>query len=214
LGYHATGPGTSFALVRAVNGWGDYFFDDKKEFDGTNQELFVPSVPASTLYPFRLLPKFTETSLVNLALASGLLGYALGIEGTLPSCPATGQGTYTFDFRPHSAIDVCYSHLNGQVEIDAVFTARRAGVETLFVVEAKASNELRQIAKHKLLYPVLSLKDRVPVNMTICPVYLRAVRRPGGLHFYIAEIEHEDGMHLNELNVRRRRHLVLEGMID
>jgi hypothetical protein len=142
------------------------------------------------LFTFALLPKFTETSLVNLALASGLLSHALRIDDEeLPSAPATGQGTYSFTFSPHADLNVTWAHTKGQVEIDAAITAKRCGEETLFVVEAKAGDDFDSLAKHKLLYPALALRSGVPEHMPLVPVYIRVLRRMDGLHFYFAECE-------------------------
>jgi hypothetical protein len=72
------------------------------------------------------------------------------------------------------------------VQIDGVFIAKRHGIETLFVLEAKAGRGLDSLAKHKLVYPYLALRSHVPDYMPITPVYLRAVRESGELHFYVA----------------------------
>lgn len=52
-------------------------------------------------------------------------------------------------------------HYKGQVEIDALFVGRRNRQETLFVIEAKTSNNFQSLAKHKLVYPVLALSSNV-----------------------------------------------------
>lgn len=181
---------THFALARCVDGWSDYFLLDEDLFSGSASELFVPPVPTRQLFPFTLLPKFTETSLINLAIASGLLAQALRFDPDTPlSVPATGQGTYSFNFSPHRDLGVTWVHNRGQVEIDAVLVARREGKETLFVIEAKAGDEFESLAKHKLLYPVLALRSRIPDYVPIVPVYIRALRRAEGIHFHIAECE-------------------------
>jgi hypothetical protein len=54
-------------------------------------------------------------------------------------------------------------------------------------VEAKAGDEFDTLAKHKLLYPVLALRSGIPEYMPVVPVYLRVLRRPEGLHFFVAE---------------------------
>lgn len=180
---------THFALAKCINGWDDYFLLDDQVFGGCQPELFVP-VSLRQLFAFSLLPKFTETSLVNLAIASGLLSHALALDDeVLPSAPATGQGTYSFAFLPHEVLKVEWQHAKGQVEIDAAFVAKRQGVETLFVIEAKSSDELDSLAKHKLAFPVQAMRMSVPNHMSVTPVYIRAVGRSDGIHFYIAECE-------------------------
>jgi hypothetical protein len=159
-------------------------------FADAKPELFIPPVPMRQLFAFTLLPKFTETSLVNLAIASGLLSHALGLDdAALPSVPATGQGTYSFTFSPHAELDLSWSHSKGQVEIDAAIIAKRRGEETLFVIEAKAGDDFDSLAKHKLVYPALALRSGVPQYVPLVPVYIRVLRRTDGLHFYLAECE-------------------------
>ncbi|MBX3399555.1 MAG: hypothetical protein KF873_12500 [Gemmataceae bacterium] len=179
---------THFSLARCVSGWGDYFLLDQEVFAEAKPQLFIPPVSLRQLFAFTLLPKFTETSLVNLAVASGLLSHVLKLDDpAMPSAPATGQGTYSFTFTPHEQLDVAWFHSKGQVEIDAAIIAKRGGEETLFVVEAKVGDELDSLAKHMLLYPALALRDGIPEYMPLVPVYIRVLRRQEGLHFYIAE---------------------------
>src|SRR5262249_55487139 len=142
------------------------FFIDDKIFDGLELRPFIPMVPYSTLYTFMLLPTFTETSVVNLALASGLLAYALGIDPQfVPSAPATGQGVFSFFVKPHSQLDATWNHQRGQVEIDALFVGRRLSKDTLFVIEAKCSDKFGSFAKHKLYYALAALRERLPENV-------------------------------------------------
>jgi len=181
---------TSFALARTQNGWRDYFLLDEELFSSTPPEIFIPTVPARHLIAFQLLPKLTETSFVNLGLASGLLGTALGLdEPATPIIPATGQSTFTFDFCPHPTIGTTWRHNAGQVEIDAIFIARRNGKEVLFVVEAKTSQRLGTLAKHKLAYPVFSLRTKATQYLEIVPVYVRILKVQNALHFFICEMQ-------------------------
>jgi hypothetical protein len=207
---------THFALARCVKGWADYFLFDQGIFHDTKPQRFIPPVPMRQLFAFTLLPKFTETSLVNLAIVSGLLSHALQLDdAVLPSAPATSQGTYTFSFSPHADLNVTWSHNKGQVEIDATLIAKRQGAETLFVVEAKAGEDFDSLAKHKLLFPVLALRNGIPDCMPLVPVYIRALRRPDGFHFYVAECtlsQADDGvLSLAGLVPRAVSHLVLMG---
>lgn len=179
---------TAFALASCKNGWDDYFLQDRKLFSTVEPESFVPSGVDRDLLAFRLLPALTETSFVNLALASGLLGAALGLDDPLrPIIPATGKSTFTFQFRPHPLINATWTHDRGQVEIDAIFVARRAGRDVLFVVEEKTTSDPDMLAKHKLVYPVVALVGSVPAEMEVVPVYLRALPKRGMIEFLVCE---------------------------
>jgi hypothetical protein len=183
------GQGT-FALARFTTqaGWGEYFLDDSALFGGLQPRAFIPSVSYRQLFAFTLLPNFTETSLVNLAVASGLLQEALGLDEAtlLPFAPGTGQGTYSFDVRPNLVDGVTWPHEDGQVEIDGVFVGRRGREECVFVLESK-SGPLEFLAKHKLVYPVLALRGQIPAYFRVIPVYIRGFVRGGEAHFYVAE---------------------------
>ena len=186
---------THFALASTVTGWSDYFLMDRELFSSSEPEVFLPNVSVRSLFAFQLLPKLTETSLVNLSLASGVLPHALncGDKGH-QLIPATGQSVFTFEFRPHSSSAISLLHSSGQVEIDAIFVGQRGGKECLFIIEAK-SGRFDSISKHKLVYPLLAIKEKVPAYMEIIPVYVRAIRRDGCIEFNIAEcsLKVEDG---------------------
>jgi hypothetical protein len=188
LGSRANSKGSYFSLVKAKTSFTDFFFEDDKLFSALCPELFLPDVSIRSLFPFQLLPKVTETSIVNLALASGLLPYALGVEKSDSLLiPATGQSVFTFEFRPRADQTTTLLHQQGQVEIDAVFVAKRDNKECLFIVEAKHGEKFDSLAKHKLLYPILSLLPKIPSSMPIIPVYLRSLKSENGIDFYIAE---------------------------
>ena len=113
---------TQFALARHVNGWEDYFLLDDVVFSSAGAEVFIPSVSMKELFAFQLLPALTESSYVNLALASGLLAHALRLDDERSAhVPATGQSTFSFQVHPHAAHAVRWNHRRGQVEIDALF---------------------------------------------------------------------------------------------
>ncbi|MBE0364123.1 hypothetical protein PULV_a1689 [Pseudoalteromonas ulvae UL12] len=182
--------GTLFSLVKAANSIDDFFFNDHRLFASLTPELFLPNVSIRSLFAFQLLPKVTETSIVNLALASGLLAEALRIDTDKHvMIPATGQSTFTFSFKPRADIETTLDHINGQVEIDAVFVGKRDGKEHLFIVEAKHGETFDSLAKHKLFYPLLSLLPKIPKAMPVVPVYLRTIKSAEhtGIDFYIAE---------------------------
>jgi hypothetical protein len=187
--------GTQFALARHVSGWDDYFFMDQKIFANPTK---LPDIKIDDrLRIFEVLAATTETSLVNLAIASGALSAALNIDFS-PSqiVHTTAQGTYDFQIWPHPDISTRWSHINGQVEIDAAFIAKRSGKDTLFVVEAKVSKSLESLAKSKLAYPIFAVRQQLSVSNSDIPVvgvYLRAIRGPDqGYDFYIAECEFAD----------------------
>jgi len=207
---------THFALAKCRDGWSDYFLEDTYLFADCQPEVFIPPVSLRQLFAFQLLPALTETSLVNLAVASGLLHYALDLdEPQTIIIPATGQSTFSFHFRPHPAYGVCWTHDRGQVEMDALFVARRHGAEALFVVEAKSGTAFSNIAKHKLVYPCLALQTHVPQYLAVIPVYLRVRRVDDGLHFYVCECklptDHDRVVSLANLSKKMVRHVVLVG---
>jgi len=180
--------GTHFGLARNGGTWSNFFLDDKALLKGVKPNEFAPSVPSRRLLAFNLLPKLTETSLVNLAVASGLLQHALGLtEDHEQIIPATSQSTYSFEFLPHFGAVEPWKHVQGQVEIDAIFYGRRNNQEHLFVIEAKSGPPISTLAKHKLSYPLLALRPRIPVDIAIVPVYLKTWQEPNGRHFMVAE---------------------------
>lgn len=202
---------THFALAKVQNDWSDFFLIDEEIFSGKPVETFVPSESAQNLLAFQLLPNLTETSLVNLALASGLLPKALGITTETQTIPSTGQSTFSFDFKPLHNSSTVLGHQNGQVEIDALFVGQRDGKECLFVVEAKSGKKLDSLAKQKLLYPVLAIKQSVPNDMLVIPVYLRTIRKGSAIEFNIAECEFRGEEALNNMMVKQVKCYLLYG---
>jgi len=186
LGRHG-GTGTAFGLARSAGETvQEFFVQDQECVDSAERSAFQPSAPSTALRPFQLLPKLTETSLVNLAVGSGLLHRSLGLDGVGTPVPATGQSTMTFDFRPTARAGT-WTHRSGQVEIDAMFTARCHGQETLFLIEAKVGRPDGDLAKHKLVYPYAGLRGTVPADMAIVPIYLKSWEEDGVRHFLIVE---------------------------
>lgn len=86
--------------------------------------------------------------------------------------PATGRSTFTFDLRPHSSYPELVTHRDGQVEIDTLFAERRNGRTALFVIEAKTGTTYSSLAKHKLAYPILAVRDRIPPDVEVVPTYM------------------------------------------
>lgn len=207
LGNHPGTNHTAFALARTREGWNDFFFEDEHLFSSLEIRSFDASRCNQDLTAFRFLPRLTEPSLVNLALASGLLGEALELdEAQIPIVPATGQSTYTFDVQPF-ADGPNWTHRQGQVEIDSLFFAKRNGKQVVFAVEAKRSDAFDSLAKHKLVYPYLALRNSLPSSMQIVPVYLRAVRNGDSWSFFVCECGFQDSaaFSLSSLTATGRR---------
>ncbi|WP_049928000.1 DUF6997 domain-containing protein [Halopiger goleimassiliensis] len=208
------GRGTGFLLVDGPDGLEEFFLRDEAIFGGRRPERFASPVADERLVSYDLLPSRSETSLVNLALASGVLAEALSLDtsGALAP-PATGRSTFTFAFRPHRASPDALTHRNGQVEIDTVFAERRDGERTLFVLEAKTGPR-DSLAAHKLVYPVLALAENVPSEVPIVPVYLRCREGEGTVTFDVAECSLPDPRErvpgVDELTVERTRVLELK----
>jgi hypothetical protein len=179
---------TSFALAKCRKGLGDFFLQDAVLFDSVTVEEFSAAASRLDFAAFKYLPRLTESSVVNLALASGILGEALNLDDPrCPIIPATAQSTFTFDVKAHEDTPA-WSHQRGQIEIDSVFFSKRNGIKTLFAVEAKQSDNFCSLAKHKLVYPTVALRS-VPLEpqATVVPVYLRALRQGNAWVFYVCE---------------------------
>lgn len=204
LGRAPNGTGTQFALVNADGGVDDFFIDETDfssdqytELDLRPESQDAQSFDQQTqdmLHAYQLLPQFSESSLVNLALTSGLVSRTLDLDGeTVGAAPATVASTFEFQFQPHPDTPVTLRHNNGQVEIDGCFVSRRNGKRVLVVLEAKTGPE-RSLAKHKLFYPLMSLRSEASnEDFEIIPVYLRAQETPGGIDYNIYECGSFDG---------------------
>lgn len=195
LGSPEGSAGTQFALISTPGRLADFFLLDEQIFTPEPPLTYVPEASLRSLYPYYIMPALTETSLVNLAFASGLLAHALRLEGpgALPA-PATGSSTYSFRFRPHAEMAQVLEHVRGQVEVDALFAGRRDGQDCLFIVEAKTGRSGASLAKHKLVYPVLAVatSGRLPAHMQIVPVYLRMVEFEREIQYHVVECRYPD----------------------
>lgn len=142
---------------------------------------------------YKALPFLSETSLVNLGLTSGLIGQALRLDNTqINSVPATCQAAFSFHLKLHQNDSQEHLHNKGQVEIDAIFVGERAGEPVLFVIEAKSDPTHKSIAKHKLVYPIMAIAERVPTSVQIIPVYIKILEMKDCWHFHIVECEFPD----------------------
>lgn len=88
LGTAVDGPGTQFAVVKTPNRLHDYFLLEEQCFTETHPVTYLPSVSFRNLFPYYIFPKRTETSMVNLAFASGLIGLE---PGQAVSCGGAGH---------------------------------------------------------------------------------------------------------------------------
>lgn len=180
----AGGGVTRFALVQVAD-VRDFFLFDDEDMAVESAGTFLSPASLRSLFGFSVVQP-SETTLVNLAFASGLMSAALNLDDVEPlAAPATGSSVANFKFRPHSAYESQLEHLGGQVQVDGVFVGRRGGKDVLFVLEAKQT--AAPLAKHKLVYPVMGLIDYVPADIEVVPVYLRASRSSGGFEFAVGE---------------------------
>ena len=163
---------TYFSISRYKTNWNDYFLMDDQIFS-KDEKLYDLSKNKNVHYLFSILPSLSEKALVQLSLATGILFEALKIKNTKNIIPATGAGSYTFKFKPlKDSIEL--THYQGQVEIDSFFIAKRNKKKCLFIIEAK-SNKSKSLAKHKLLYPILSMQSNIDPEIEVIPVYLKFV---------------------------------------
>jgi hypothetical protein len=196
LGRSSDGKTTNFVIIKIKNHLRDFFFFDNEIFSAANSTTFLPITSMRKFYQFLILPELSESSFINLGLASGLIGDALGLdEPESMIIPATCRSSFTFEFVPHSLNPVHLKHENGQVEIDSIFIARREGRDCLFLIEAKSSfkrESFNSLAKHKLVYPLMALYPKMPEDMSIIPVYIKVKKVENGVTFDIAECDFPD----------------------
>ncbi|NLO98096.1 MAG: hypothetical protein GX091_08520 [Peptococcaceae bacterium] len=213
LGSSSKGIGTQFLLVKVKGRLRDFFLFDSEVFSKDKGSIFEPVDPEQ-LKGFCILPELSETSLINLALSSGLIGKALGLDNNvIPTAPATGRSNFTFLIKPHSAFSKTFEHRQGQVEIDALFVEKRDGKDTLFIIEAKSSDTHRSLSKHKLVYPLLAVAQNVPQSIQIVPVYMKVLKKSNSYHFHIVECEFPDPRvclaSIDELKSKKHVHFIL-----
>lgn len=210
------GTGT-FALLKASS-LDDFFLHDEELV--AESEVFLPQCSASDLFPFQLMGSLVESNAVNLAIASGLLQAALGLDPDSPRIgPTTGISTYSFPVRPHREFpELQWAHENGQVEIDALYFARREGRWSLFVIEGKKGTQSGSLPKHKLMYPAQAISTHPVVEefgngVDVVPVYMRAWREEGQIYFRVVECSCEglrtDEAFISGLSPERTRLLAI-----
>jgi hypothetical protein len=212
LGSSVNGKETQFALAKAPGYLNDFFLIDN-QVHVTKPSTYLPRASFRQLYPYQLIATQAETSLVNLAFASGAISYALGLDDEEPITPATGSSIFTFSFKPHSSLDAIFDHHKGQVQVDALFIGKRNNQEHIFVLEAKVSQTLKSLSKHKLVYPLLALASKVPVDIPIIPIYMKAAIEGDNVIYHITECEFPDPRArmcaINELRPNKHSALIL-----
>lgn len=187
------GQKTNFVLFKTDNSLKNFFLDDESIFSNLEPRTFMPKVEMRELIPYYLMPTRSETTFVNFALSTGVFHKALGLDGnTKITMPATGKSTFTFDVKVHSSIDHVFQHNSGQVEIDGIFLGQKNGEDCLFVLEAKNKDSNTTLSKHKLVYPILSIGNSVPLDIKIVPVYMKSIEHKEFFEFKIAECFYED----------------------
>lgn len=187
------GQKTNFVLFKTDNSLKNFFLDDGSIFSNLEPRTFMPKVEMRELIPYYLMPTRSETTFVNFALSTGVFHKALGLDGnTKITMPATGKSTFTFDVKVHSSINHVFRHNSGQVEIDGIFLGQKNGEDCLFVLEAKNSDSNTTLSKHKLVYPILSIGNSVPLDIKIVPVYMKSIEQREYFEFKIAECFYED----------------------
>ena len=170
------GQKTNFVLFKTDNSLKNFFLDDGSIFSNLEPRTFMPKVEMRELIPYYLMPTRSETTFVNFALSTGVFHKALGLDGnTKITMPATGKSTFSFDVKIHSSIDHVFHHKSGQVEIDGIFLGQKKGEDCLFILEAKNKDSNTTLSKHKLVYPILSIGNSVPLDIKIVPVYMKSI---------------------------------------
>lgn len=204
---------TKFALVKVAGRLNDFFIFDNAALSGSIS-TFLPTASFRQLYPYQLLGLHSETALVNLGFAAGLISRSLELdeEETL-AAPAMGQSTFSFTLNAHQLLKTQLEHSNGQIQIDALFIGKRDNRECLFVVEAKSHTKEGSLAKHKLVYPIMALAKHVPKDIAIIPVYLKIQKVSNGIVFHVVECSFPDPREgtrsVDELQVVRHAGLLL-----
>jgi len=194
------GTGTQFALVQIEDGLDDFFInehyysseitDSLNLKPGSVDNRALSRQARDMLLAFDMLPTYSESSFVHLAMSTGVLSRALRLDvGSIGTAPVTISSAFDFRFLPHSAVGQQISHNRGQVEVDSCFVSRRDGQRVVVVLEAKKGRP-RALAKHKLFYPLMGLRSNAPPGVDeFIPVYLRAEAKNEGIEYNIYECD-------------------------
>ncbi|MBC99340.1 MAG: hypothetical protein CME63_16475 [Halobacteriovoraceae bacterium] len=182
LGKSSDSKGTQFSLIKTDN-WSDYFLFNSVPTNDVTEHRFENDPNYES---FRVINKLTESSFINLLLHSKVLLRHLNFDSDSPIIPATSNSTHSFIVKPHSKSDIEWLHDNGQVEVDNIFTAKRGGENILCIIEAK-SNKSNSLAKHKLVYPILSIQPNLSKEYKIIPLYIRINKEKNKISFQVIE---------------------------
>ncbi len=209
LGRSKTEKGTNFMVIKLGDNIEDlhkFFLVDSEIFRSEKIKSYIPEGDYRTLFPFRLIPEIKETEAVALGFASGLFQHALSFdELKMPYYSSGGHATYTFEFGIDPGLKEgnqpkLFLHNSGQVEIDHLLYAERNGYGKLFLFEAKfdyKEDPNASLAKHKLFYPYMGLKQFVPEDIEIIPIYVRIFRQdPKVLIYNICECSFNENDYL------------------
>lgn len=178
---------TAFVLIKSKN-VKNFFFIDEELFGNQNTQTFIPTISMRDFFTYRIFPNSSESTLVNLGLASGVIGEALGLDKKEHLlAPTTGKSTFSFEVGFDSISGKRFLHDNGQVEIDCLLLGRRNNRDILFVIEAKKNSNHKSLSKHKVVYPILSIIDKLPNDMSVVPVYLKIQKGAEGIDYHCAE---------------------------
>ena len=197
LGRATDGPGPQFALVSVPDRLDEFFLDEREFYADSRETLdYTPSGEdygalgrdvQDMLDLSRSLPTFSETGFVNLALSTGLLSRALGLDTErVTVAPATVASSFGFEFEPHPDRPTPLRYNDGQLQLDTLVVTRRDGERVLLVIEARCGGRV-ELAKHTVGYPALAAASlSLDVDRTV-PVYLRARPAKGGVRYSIYE---------------------------
>jgi hypothetical protein len=202
---------THFGLARIKHSWEDYFLFDEANTPG--QDFHLSAKKKEALQVFQLIPKITEKSVVNFIVASGVLHYFLKLDdSTEQLTPATCQSTFSFRFKPHQEIQATWEHRRGQIEIDSLFFAKKSGITQMFLIEAKHNISQATIAKHKLVYPALALRQELSrSNIPVTPIYLKTAIRGRDLLIDITLCDFPRSSNaVSDLTATRREHFLIK----
>jgi len=134
-------------------------------------------------------------------------------DSSMHIIPATGHGTYSFQFTVGAEHPHPLDHIAGQIEVDSVCIGVPSGRNDVIVTEVKPG-PFDSIAKHKLAYAVCAVRSNIPADLPIIPVYLRFSDTDQGLAFNVAECAFDDGREgvpsLHSVEAVRHRRLRLQ----
>ena len=187
------GQKTNFVLLFKTNSnLKNFFLDDEGIFSNLEPRTFMPKVEMRKNSLLLNANKIRDHICKFCAINRGKFHKSLGLDGnTKITMPATGKSTITFDVKVHSSINHIFHHKSGQVEIDGIFLGQKKnGEDCLFVLEAKNTDSNTTLSKHKLVYPILSIGNSVPLDIKIV-LNKKSIEHKDIFEFKIAECFYE-----------------------